>query len=323
MSLLKGSKFFIRLSENWPAKVVSIALALVLFIFHRMSLLEERFFSVPLQIETDTSIVPASSYPRMIRVTLRGDANAIYPIQEEDVEAYIDLTKYTEAGTYRAAIQVRKKGTALLAEPLEIGVDPLELTLELDQRLSKNIHLTANFQGSLEPGYELNSYTLYPSQVVVDGPAKLLDNITELSTDFIELNGRNANFTAAVRILNRDPLLAIRGDGTAEFRGFIRERTAAEDFRDLPIQINNLNDDFAGTLSIASGFVRLEGGQRSIQELPEEQIILTVDCSLIESDGDYFLPVTVIVPPLFALVRQNPENVTVTVTRNEDEDENG
>jgi YbbR domain-containing protein len=323
MSLLKGSKYFIRMSENWPAKVISIALALVLFIFYRMSLLEERFFSVPLQVETDQGLVPASSYPRMVRVTLRGDANTIYPILEEDVEAYIDLAKYTETGTYRAAIQVRKKGTALIAEPLEIGVDPLELTLELDRRLSKNVHLTANFQGSLEPGYELSSHTLDPSQVVVDGPAKLLENINELSTDFIERSGRNTDFSATVHILNRDPLLVIRGNGTAEFRGFIRERTAAEDFRNQPIQINNLNDDFTGVLSIASGFVRLEGGQRSIQELPAGQITLTVDCSLIDSTGDYLLPVTVIVPPLFALIRQNPENVTVTVTRKEDEDETG
>jgi YbbR domain-containing protein len=259
----------------------------------------------------------------MVRVTLRGDANTIYPILEEDIEAYVDLTKYTETGTYRAAIQVRKKGTALVADPLEIGVDPLELTLDLDQRLSKNVHLTANLQGALESGYELSSYTLDPSQVVVDGPAKLLENISELSTDFIELSGRNANFSTTVRILNRDPLLVIRGNGTAEFRGFIRERTVTEDFRNLPIQINNLNDDFTGVLPIAFGSVRLEGGQLSLRELPVETIVLAVDCSSVDSAGDYVLPVTIVVPSLFALVRQDPENVTISISRKEDEDENG
>jgi YbbR domain-containing protein len=323
MSSLKDNKFFARMAENWPAKVLSIAFAIVLFVFHRMSLLEERFFSIPLQVETDKALVPASSYPRMIRVTLRGDANTIYPILEEDIEAYIDLTKYTEKGTYRAAIQVRKKGTALVADPLEIGVDPLELTLDLDQRLSKNVHLTANLQGALEQGYELSSYTLDPAQVVIDGPANLLENITELSTDFIELSGRNANFSTTIRILNRDPLLVIRGNGTAEFRGFIRERTVTEDFRNLPIQVNNLNDNFTGTLSIASGAVRLEGGQLSLGDLSPELIVLNVDCSSIDRAGDYILPVTIVVPSLFALVRQDPENVTVAVSRKEEEDEDG
>jgi YbbR domain-containing protein len=323
MSLLKDNKFFARMAENWPAKVISIAFAIVLFAFHRMSLLEDRFFSIPLQVETDKALIPASSYPRMVRVTLRGDANTIYPILEEDIEAYIDLTKYTEKGTYRAAIQIRKKGTALVADTLEIGVDPLELTLELDQRLSKNVHLTANLQGVLEPGYELSSYTLDPAQVVIDGPANLLENITEMSTDFIELSGRNANFSATVRILNRDPLLVIRGDGTAEFRGFIRERTATDDFRNLPIQINNLDDNLTGVLSIVSGAVRLEGGQRSLQNLQPEVITLTVDCSSVDSAGEYILPVTIVVPSMFALIRQDPENVTLTVSRKKDEDENG
>lgn len=310
------------MSEDWPAKVLSVALALVLFVFHRMSLLEERFLSVPLQVETDKSLTPATSYPRTIRVTLRGDANTIYPILEEDIEAYMDLTKYTEKGTYRAAVQVRKKGTALMTEPLEIGVDPLELTLELDRRLSKNVHLMANFQGSLEPGYELASYTLDPSQVVVDGPANILENISELSTDFIDLSGRSVDFSASIRILNRDPLLVIRGSGTAEFRGLIREQTAAEDFRDLPIQINNMDDNFRGVLSAVSGSVRLRGGQHSLRELSAESIVMTVDCSALDDTGDYILPVAVVVPPLFALVRQDPENVTIHVSHKDDEDEN-
>jgi YbbR domain-containing protein len=322
MSLLKGSKFFARMSEDWPAKVLSVALALVLFVFHRMSLLEERFLSVPLQVETNKSLTPASSYPRMIRVTLRGDANTIYPILEEDVEAYMDLTKYTEKGIYRAAIQIRKKGTALAAEPLEIGVDPLELSLELDRRLSKNVHLMANFQGSPEPGYELASYTLDPSQVVVDGPTNILENISELSTDFIDLSGRSVDFSATVRILNRDPLLVIRGSGTAEFRGLIRERIATEDFRNLPVQINNMDDNFSGVLSAASGSVRLRGGQRSLRELPAGDIVMAVDCSTLDDAGDYILPVIVAIPPMFVLVRQDPENVTVRVSRKVDEDEN-
>jgi hypothetical protein len=50
-----------------------------------------------------------------------------------------------------------------------------------------------------------------------------------------------------------------------------------------------------------------------------------VDCSLIDSAGDYPLPVAVVFPPLFTLLRQNPENVTLTVSRKEEEDadENG
>jgi YbbR domain-containing protein len=318
MSLLKDSKFFARMVEDWPAKVLSAVLAIVLFVFHRMNVLEERFFSVPLQVETDRSMVPAAAYPRTVRLTLRGDADTIYPILEEDIEAYIDLSEYTEKGTYRAAVQVRKKGSALAADTLEIRVNPLELTVGLDQRLSKTVHLMANFQGSLEPGYELSSYTLDPSQVVIDGPAQLLENISELSTDPIELSGRNTDFSVTVRIQNRDPLLTIRGNGAADFRGYIREESAAEDFRNLPIQIRNLNDSFSAVLSVAFGSVRLEGGRVSLRGLSGQEIILSLDCSPVEEAGEYLLPVLVAVPPLFTLIRQDPENMTVNISRKDE-----
>jgi hypothetical protein len=82
--LLNGRKLLIKVVENWPVKVLSIALAIILFVFHRMSVLEDRFFSVPLKVETAGTLIPASPYPRMVRVSLRGDANSIYPILEDD-----------------------------------------------------------------------------------------------------------------------------------------------------------------------------------------------------------------------------------------------
>jgi len=101
------------IANNWPAKVLSIGLAIFLVVFHRMNLLQNRFFSVPLKIETPGNLIPASSYPRMVRVTLRGEANGINPILEDDIEAYLDLSKHTEAGSYREPVQIRKLGTAL------------------------------------------------------------------------------------------------------------------------------------------------------------------------------------------------------------------
>ena len=85
-------KVLSKVAENWPAKVFSIALAMVLFVFHQMNSLAERFFSVPLLLESQSNLVPATSYPRMIRITLRGDSNSIYSIQEEDIQAYIDIS---------------------------------------------------------------------------------------------------------------------------------------------------------------------------------------------------------------------------------------
>jgi hypothetical protein len=95
--------------RNWPVKVLSIGLAIILFVFHRMSNLETRFFSVPLVIERLNGMMPSGAYPRMIRIGLRGEANAIFPILEEDIVAYVDMEKINSPGTYRVPVEWRKK----------------------------------------------------------------------------------------------------------------------------------------------------------------------------------------------------------------------
>jgi YbbR domain-containing protein len=314
MFLLNGRKFLAKAAENWPAKVLSVAFALILFVFHRMSTLEERFFSVPLKVEMDEGMTPSGPYIRMVRLNLRGDPNSIYPILEEDIEAYIDLTKYTEKGTYRAPVHIRKKGTALGVEPLEIGIDPLEISLELDHRISKYVPLTPNMRGYPEPGYELVSYTLNPTQVMIDGPLNAMESISELLTDFIELDGRTEDFSVMVNILNPAPLVVIRGNGMTEFRGFVREFVILRNFEKVPVVINGLNERFHVVPEIGAVSLRFEGPRQKLENYTVPDNFLSLDCSIIDEPGTYILPVKATIVPGLNLIRIEPENVTVHIS---------
>lgn len=309
---MDSRKVLARIAENWPAKVLSIALALMLFVFHRMNTLEERFFSVPLLVETTENLIPASPYTKMIRISIRGDAARIRSLLEEDIEPYIDLTG-KEKGIYRVPVQVRTYGTALGLEPLEIKVDPLEISLVLDHKVSKYLPLKANTRGPLQRGYELVSYTLKPSQVALEGPADVMSGISELSTDFIDLDGRNEDFSVMVSILNPDPLVVIQGNGITEFYGFIREIIGIENFTDLPIRVDRLHERFIADLEEGTGSIRLEGSQRALEQYSPPASFLYVDGSAISEPGTYTLPVVVPPIPKVTLLRNDPQTVTVQV----------
>jgi YbbR domain-containing protein len=313
MSSLNSRKLLAQAVTNWPAKVLSVAVAIILFIFHRMSILEERFFSIPLNIETNEGMIPASSYPRTVRVTLRGDANSIFPIAEEDIEAYLALDKYTDAGTYRAPVEIRKKGTALGVDPLEIGVDPLEIVLELDHKTSKYVSVSPKYQGYVESGYELVSYALEPTQVVIEGPEKHITSISGLITEQVDLSGRNADFSIAVHIINPDPLIIVRGSGVAEFRAFIREAIMIRTMDELPIELIGLYDFLMVEAETLLGSIRLEGAQKELESYVPEESVLTLDCSGITEEGEYTLPVQVNIPSQFTLTRSEPKEVRISV----------
>ncbi|MDR1948599.1 MAG: hypothetical protein LBQ38_04340 [Spirochaetaceae bacterium] len=314
---MNSRKLLAKAVENWPAKVLSIALAVVLFVFHRMSALEERFFSTPLQIVAQGDMVPSSSYPRMIRVSLRGEANSIYPIMEDDIEAFLDLTQYTEEGAYRAPVQIRKMGTALGVEALEVTVDPVEVFVELDHKVSKSVPLVPDFRGYLAEGYELASWSLSPNQVVVDGPTRLMGGLSELSTDSIELGGRSEDFSVTLRIMNRDPLLLIRGDSVAEFGGIIRPIIGARKIDDLPVRISGLPEHLSAELAVDAGSIRLEGPRNELENYMPLNLSLNLDCRNIDAPGTYTLPVQVGVPAPFTLVRSEPAVISLEVRARE------
>jgi YbbR domain-containing protein len=308
-------------AENWVPKVLSIALALTIFMIHRMNTLETRFFSNPLILELPSHLCPSSPYARMIRITLRGDANNTQPILDDDIEAYIDLNSYESPGVYHVPIRIRKKGTALGVEPLEVSVDPVAMNIELDYKQNKYVPLTANIEGSPEPGFDLVSHTLSPTQVVLEGPSGLLDNVLELYTDVIDLNGRNADFSVTVPILNPDPLLTIRGNGTTDFKGFVHSRIDVRNFGNIPITLLNLKTGLRAEPDFRTGTVRLEGSRGNLDAFSPPSGFLTVDCSAVTGAGRYSLPVKATLPPSLSLVRTDPGELGITVTQEETEDQ--
>ncbi|MDR2178245.1 MAG: hypothetical protein LBP20_09440 [Treponema sp.] len=314
MFSLNPKRILRAVAENWVPKVLSIALALAIFMIHRMNTLETRFFSTPLIMEMSSHLCPSSPYTRMIRVTLRGDANNIQPIQDDDIEAYIDLGDYESPGMYHIPIKIRKKGTALGVEPLEISVNPVTLNIELDYKQNKYVPLTANIEGSPEPGFDLVSHTLSPAHVILEGPSGLLANVLELYTDVIDLNGQNADFSVTVPILNRDPLLTIRGSGTTEFKGFIHSRVDVRNFGNIPITLLNLDPGLRAEPDFKTGTVRLEGSRGNLDAFSPPPSFLTVDCSAVTGAGRYTLPVVAALPPSLSLIRTDPGELGITVT---------
>jgi hypothetical protein len=288
--------------NNWPAKILSVGCAIVLFVFHRTGTLEERFFSVPLLVEGIGNLLPATRYPAMIRVTLRGNANSIYPVINSDIETFIDLGGANEKGTRHFPVQVRKKGTALGAEPLEISVDPMEVTIELDEKFSAFVSITPDVQGEPAVGFELTRSTLTPTRIRIEGPDRLVRHYTELPTETIDLEGRNADFTVVTRVANPDPLIMLHGESIIEFYGAVRPIMIIRNFANVSVEIQNLDGRFRFAVPPVFGELRLEGPQNELEPWQPGENTLSVDCSEIYAPGEYDLRLHLQLPVNFRLL---------------------
>jgi YbbR domain-containing protein len=311
---LRARRLIGRLLHNWPAKALSLAAAILLLVFHDISRLEERFFSVPLELELPQGYVPASSFPDNVRVSLRGESEEIFRILEEDIRAYVDLTEHDNAGVFKEPVRVERQGTARGIEPLEIGVEPLEVEITLEETLRKGVDVQPSLSGFPPPGYELTQYQISPSTVEIEGPSSRVEDIEEVATEDIELTGRREDFSVRVRLQRPDPLVDFLGGDVVEFRGIIEEAVVLHTFDPVETVVLGLDPQLQIDGQLPSGIVRVQGRQLDLEETEPEQVQLIVDASGIDEPGIYELPVRPDVPQGLIVLRYEPTDVQVTVT---------
>ena len=316
---MRNKRFFEAIFDNWPAKIISLAVALVFFLFYRIINLEERFFNVPLEIEVPEQFDPAGDYPKYVRIKLRGTEEDIFRILEEDIRAWIDMSEYRTEGEYKEPVQIIKGESALAAESIEITVEPAEVILTLERTIQKSLEVVPTIIGYPAKGYELNQFFITPSTVELKGPASIIGGMLNVPTGDIDLSGKTETFTTRVSLQIGENIEIVSGEKLVEFHGIIQERVVVETFEPVDIITLDLEPELYIENQIESGLIQVQGTQNRIHDLEPGQMRLEIDCSGIAYPGTYTLPVKPDVPLGMLVLNYRPQNVTYVVYRAEEE----
>ena len=104
---------------------------------------------------------------------------------EEDVEAVVGLESRKSPGVFRAQVKVTRKGTAASVEPLEVKVEPQEITFTLEPLVEKRVPVMPDLRGAPAYGYEMVQSSVSPPTAVVRGAKSRVQGIT------LALDGRD------------------------------------------------------------------------------------------------------------------------------------
>lgn len=302
-----------RVFRNWPAKILSFAAALLLLVFHDITRLEERFLTVPLQLELNEELVPASSYPRQVRLRLRGESQQVFRVVEEDVRAYLDLRRYATEGEYRVPVLVERTGSAAEDTALEVTVEPDAVRVALEEKLLRSLEVEAATDGFPATGYELVQLVMTPSVVEVEGPRSIVEDISLIRTEEVDLSTRREDFTERIRLIRPDPLVQFPGGNIVEIRGIIEESVVLQTFEPVDLVVSGLDPELRLTQSLPTGLIRVQARQIDVQDVSPGDLQLSVDASTIDQPGQVRLPVRPIVPPGFVVLRYEPTSIQLQV----------
>jgi len=308
---MSGKGLVRRLMSDLPVKVICLTAAVILFLFHRVNTMTERFFSVPLEVSVPPGFAIASAYPKTVRITLRGTEESISPILEEDIEATADLQAHKSPGVFRSPVRIARRGTATNVEPLEIKVDPQDIAFTLEPLAERKVNVVPDLRGAPAYGYEMVQSSVTPSSVLVRGARTRIQALQSLATEEIDLSGHSTSFSARVRIIAPNVLIRIVGDAFVDFHGTIQESLASRTFESVPLVSADLPAHLALHSALPLGTVSLQGTQLALDGLQTGQVKLLVDLSTVHRAGQYTLHPRPEVPPGFSVLDWTPREVTV------------
>ncbi|MGI5065210.1 YbbR-like domain-containing protein [Treponema putidum] len=318
---MKIKKIFDLVTENWLAKVISFALAIVLVQLYKGSLLEKKYFYVPLVIENSGDLVPAVNIPRLVKVSVWGDSTVIAPIMEEHISAYMDLSSITSRGEYRIPIQAKLKGLASDVTDFEISVDPSDIKLTLEESLSKRVNVRLNLGGEPAENYEVYERDVDPATVEIKGPQSVVSQIEEMLTNSVQIDKRKTGFSGYVDVFASNPLVSVVGTSRIAYSIKIREIVSIQTYGELNLYFDNLNNNLEVVSDIAAGNVTVRGAKSAIASWVPPENVLRVNCSNIILPGIYSLPVQAVVPGKLSLIDANPKNIQFEVKQKEEPSE--
>ena len=299
--------------RHWPAKILSVTAAILLLVFHDITRLEERFVTVPLEVELNDQLYPASTYPQQVRLRLRGESEQVFRVVDEDLRAYLDLRRFDEEGRYTAPVSVGRSGTASMEGTLEIVAEPASVELLLEERLLKSLEVVPNTSGFPPTGHELVQLLMTPSSVEAEGPRSTLETIDQVSTEDVDLSNRREDFTERIRLVNPDRLLRFPGGDIVEIRGIIDEAVVLQTFEPVELIVTGLAEELAVQQNIPTGLIRVQARQIDVGEVSPGDLQLTVDASQVSGAGTIRLPVRPVAPSGFVVLRYEPTSIQLTV----------
>jgi YbbR domain-containing protein len=306
--------------RNWPAKILSLAIAVLLFYFYKLNTTEEHYINVPLDVIINNNFVAAETYPTHVRISLRGSSESIFLINEKDITAHVDFSTRRESGDYREPIKIKKSGNALYADPLEVRVKPTEIRLRIEEKFTKNVPVVPVIKGFSGENYEIISSAIVPDNITIEGPINVVEKITLVRTEDINLENRKESFTFPVKLEKASEFIKFIESDEVQFYGKIERSRISKNIAPIEIEVREKNNNMLYDIEYNTGSIKLEAGRRIIDFFNVENCFLYVDVSGIDIEGTYNLPVIASVPETeggASVIVITPETLKVNITKKE------
>lgn len=184
-------EMMIHLKRNWPAKILSLLVAIVMwfFIMRDQNPVMEVSYVVPVQVQNLAANYIVEDAPQSVRVVLSGPRDTIINLKSENLKAYIDASGVSP-GQNNVTIHFNSPSGMSLME-----VKPDTITLTVDEYAEKKLPVEIIPLGQISDNVALKSVTVIPKEVTVSGRKQQVMAATRVVMK-VNVSGQTKNFSS-------------------------------------------------------------------------------------------------------------------------------
>jgi YbbR domain-containing protein len=234
--------------DDWPMKFVALLITITLWfgVSGLRTNTTARLKSVALNIKLQNDMELTSASLAEIDLFVTGDKRKVDPLNPRDLVASLDLTQMSPG---ERIVQLTPSNVVVdLPTGVSLdSVEPTQIPIKLERIIVKDLPIEPNFIGSPRNGLEFYSSETNPKTVRVRGPEGIVDGLTSLSSERIDLRDRSESFVVDQLNLTNDNQRVRLLVAAVNLKVTIGPKRTSKVF-ELPLAVNGRNRTLVVTL---------------------------------------------------------------------------
>lgn len=288
-------------------KVVSIALAALLWLLVSGEQIVERALRIPLEFTNlPAQLEIVDDPPNVVDVRIRGSSGALARIATGELVAVLDLESARPGQRlfHLAGVDVR---TPFGVDVVQ--VTPSSVSLRFELSVTKVVPVVPTVEGDPAPGFVVGTVTADPATVEVVGPAGALETLTEAITEPVLVDGAAGPVTERVTVGSPEPLVRLRNAVTARVTVNVAAAPVEWAVDGVRVQVRNATRPIQLMTQQVTVHVR---GPRESRAAAAIDFDASIDVGGLRP-GQFDLPVRILPPARIGVVRVEPAQVRVRI----------
>lgn len=186
--------------RNWQAKIISVLLALSLWLYVGIGQTRNDFFpgGVPLQIKNVPEGFVAITDIDRVKVRVVAGPDLWKKLTADSFNAYLDL-----GGLRPGVNEVKVTVTSALSDIQIVETDPATVLVRIESRIEKDVPVNVLIDGKAGEGLVAGDWKVEPNKVKVAGAKSIVESLLE-ATAKITLDGQTADFKKSAKLEGLD-----------------------------------------------------------------------------------------------------------------------